>query len=383
MAAKSHGREGRRCKRKVAYAETDELLDFILSENAEELDVGSNKKSKNKKARTDDSDREEGKGKKAKGKNRPNSEKTKSSNVMKKAAFRKMIKNFRKKTSVTTVANFTRRFLGSELHIQKNENRMKIVQMLEETDELERTVRTFFLKALKIAEECLRKKPKDRQSVYRVKFTFYVRDIIHQSSSPLSKWFNSNKQTLLNENKDDFACVVHAIAMGIFNFIQSNMMELKHNNGNEADSIKEPMTTQSCYFIVDNWWWKVCVLPCNDTEGEKNIHAIPAALLERDRGWLFIPKWVFLPYLRLLDQTINLTVHPGGMKIYGDKLIQDVMQKLEHHPKELLDIYQTQKNSGNFAKPREIAHKFANPEEIEFGQIRNLNQICMMSSIPV
>eukprot|EP00794_Sanderia_malayensis_P006653 gene6653-7399_t len=374
MAAKSHGREGRRCKRKVAYAETDELLDFILSENAEELDVGSNKKSKNKKARTDDSDREEGKGKKAKGKNRPNSEKTKSSNVMKKAAFRKMIKNFRKKTSVTT--------------------------------------------ALKIAEECLRKKPKDRQSVYRVKFTFYVRDIIHQSSSPLSKWFNSNKQTLLNENKDDFACVVHAIAMGIFNFIQSNMMELKHNNGNEADSIKEPMTLNpaislltiggGCFgkiykcvkrriaklrresYKAKEAQWKsliefrkfVYCLVMTPKE-KKNIHAIPAALLERDRGWLFIPKWVFLPYLRLLDQTINLTVHPGGMKIYGDKLIQDVMQKLEHHPKELLDIYQTQKNSGNFAKPREIAHKFANPEEIEFGQIRNLNQICMMSSIPV
>eukprot|EP00794_Sanderia_malayensis_P002611 gene2611-3024_t len=295
---------------------------------------------------------------------------------------------------------------------------MKIVQMLEETDELERTVRTFFLKALKIAEECLRKKPKDRQSVYRVKFTFYVRDIIHQSSSPLSKWFNSNKQTLLNENKDDFARVVHAIAMGIFNFIQSNMMELKHNNGNEADSIKEPMTLNpaislltiggGCFgkiykcvkrriaklrresYKAKEAQWKsliefrkfVYCLVMTPKE-KKNIHAIPAALLERDRGWLFIPKWVFLPYLRLLDQTINLTVHPGGMKIYGDKLIQDVMQKLEHHPKELLDIYQTQKNSGNFAKPREIAHKFANPEEIEFGQIRNLNQICMMSSIPV
>ncbi len=55
---------------------------------------------------------------------------------------------------------------------------------------------------------------------------------------------------------------------------------------------------------------------------KKNTYAIQGALLERDRGWLFIPKWVFLPYLRLLDQTINLTVHPGGMKIYGDKIIQ-------------------------------------------------------------
>ena len=39
-----------------------------------------------------------------------------------------------------------------------------------------------------------------------------------------------------------------------------------------------------------------------------------------------------------------------------------VIQKLED-PKKYLEICQTPKNSGNFAKPRKIAKKFANPEK--------------------
>ena len=39
-----------------------------------------------------------------------------------------------------------------------------------------------------------------------------------------------------------------------------------------------------------------------------------------------------------------------------------VIQKLEN-PEKWLEICQTQKNSGNFAKPRKIAKKFANPEK--------------------
>ena len=66
---------------------------------------------------------------------------------------------------------------------------------------------------------------------------------------------------------------------------------------------------------------KIHVLPCNDITREKNP-AIPTPLMERDRGWLFVPNWVFLPYLRLLEQTLNLTAHHGDLKVYGDKLIQ-------------------------------------------------------------
>ena len=39
-----------------------------------------------------------------------------------------------------------------------------------------------------------------------------------------------------------------------------------------------------------------------------------------------------------------------------------VIQKLKD-PKKQLEICQTQKNSENFAKPRKIAKKFANPEK--------------------
>ena len=91
---------------------------------------------------------------------------------------------------------------------------------------------------MKIAEESLKNKPKDRKSIYRVKFTFYVRDILDESSSTLSRWFDSNEKDLLNTNKNHFSCVIHAIAMGIYSFIQSNVIELKQK-GNEADNITQ------------------------------------------------------------------------------------------------------------------------------------------------
>ena len=37
------------------------------------------------------------------------------------------------------------------------------------------------------------------------------------------------------------------------------------------------------------------------TQKEKRNPNIPKPLIEMDRGWLFIPKWVFLPYLRVLE----------------------------------------------------------------------------------
>ncbi len=58
------------------------------------------------------------------------------------------------------------------------------------------------------------------------------------------------------------------------------------------------------------------------TPREKRNPSIPSALKERDRGWLFIPKWVFLPYLRLLDRCIQLTAHQDGLKLYGKDLIK-------------------------------------------------------------
>ena len=65
---------------------------------------------------------------------------------MKKVAFRSLIQSFRKTTSIAMVASFARQYLRSELHIHKTENRRKIVQMLEETFEMERIVKTFFYK---------------------------------------------------------------------------------------------------------------------------------------------------------------------------------------------------------------------------------------------
>ena len=58
------------------------------------------------------------------------------------------------------------------------------------------------------------------------------------------------------------------------------------------------------------------------TQNEKRNPNIPVALRARDRGWLFVPKWVFLPYLRLLDRCICLTANQQGLQIYGSNLIK-------------------------------------------------------------
>ena len=52
------------------------------------------------------------------------------------------------------------------------------------------------------------------------------------------------------------------------------------------------------------------------TPRERANDCLLEALKERDRGWLFIPKWVLLPYLRALDRSINVNANTDGLARY-------------------------------------------------------------------
>ena len=272
---------------------------------------------------------------------------------MKKVKFRGITKLLRK-IPIHAVAEFARQHTNSEVHVKESENRMNIVQMLEETKEMENVVKNIYLKGIKFTEESLSTILKDRQAVYKIRFTFYVRDLFN-SASNVMKWFDLNKMNMKGD-KDDFFCVIHAIAAGIFKFIQSKVIEIKQNKKGLVSNPEEPTTLNSALSLLtlaggsfgkiykcvkrriaklrrlhykkkhEEWRslikfrkFMYCLVM---TPQEKKNPAIPTPLMERDRGWLFVPKWVFLPYLRLLDQTLNLTAHHGGLKVYGDKLIQ-------------------------------------------------------------
>ena len=58
------------------------------------------------------------------------------------------------------------------------------------------------------------------------------------------------------------------------------------------------------------------------TATEKLHPCFPPALRERDCGFLFIPKWIFLPYSRSLDRSIIHTANEDGLKMSGKDLVQ-------------------------------------------------------------
>eukprot|EP00794_Sanderia_malayensis_P012449 gene12449-13736_t len=215
--------KARQCKRKISYSKTDELLDFILSENTDGNDLQNN--STHKKAANDDDKSESPNNKNSgskKSRTRPKanvvivrdpkakkqkSDKSrkketsveikekpkKSKSRLKKAAFRSIAKRLRK-VPINTVADFARQIINSELHVKEIENRRNIVQTLEETKEMENLVKNIYLKGIKFTEESLSTILKDRQAVYKIRFTFYVRDMLRDSASNPMKWFHSYKK---------------------------------------------------------------------------------------------------------------------------------------------------------------------------------------------
>ena len=85
-----------------------------------------------------------------------------------------------KKASLVDVMSYVFKFLDNEKHIENNAKRQELLDLLCAS------------KAIKSLVKDLKLNQKERHAKYRIKFTFYVRDMMHNKSSKISKWAAKN-----------------------------------------------------------------------------------------------------------------------------------------------------------------------------------------------
>ena len=246
-------------------------------------------------------------------------------------------------------------FLNTEKHVAIHPPRKQLLESLKVSGEMNDLIQYLLSKCNHIMMSCLKTSPKDRQSAYRIQYAFYVRDLILNKSSQIVKQFQGNFPEDMLEH---FSSVIHAVAAGVFSFVQNQIIEMNKEEQNEKIPMTDTNTTTTnsteclltigggcfgkIYKCVNRSIRKLRKIHYNTKEklwrskikfrkfmfelvmtpNEKKNPNIPKALAERDRGWLFIPKWVFLPYLRMLDHCIGHTAHQHGLQLYGNKLIE-------------------------------------------------------------
>ncbi len=217
-------------------------------------------------------------------------------------------------------------------------------------------VKYLFAKCQQLMTSCFKKSPKDRQSSYRINYTFHVKAMVQDKSSEISKWFLENFTENISQH---LYSVVHAVAAGVFEFTLSHFIKMNKEKQNREAPIsdtnyhKPTNSTESLLTLAGGSFGKIykCIKRSIKklrkenyeknkakwrskisfrkflyqlvmTQKEKRNPNIPKSLIEMDRGWLFIPKWVFLPYLRVLDHCISHTSHQNGLWLYESNLIK-------------------------------------------------------------
>ena len=151
------------------------------------------------------------------------------------------------------------------------------------------------------------------------------------------------------------SCVVHAVGSGVYDFIQ--MQALKFNQRSEnvithviggGDNHSENLLA-SLFVVAGGCLGKIqkvmknfqrknyrtkdkvlksklemykvirkLLLNIVMTSKEKRNPCLPQTVKQRDRGFMFMPKWVFLTYLRMLDRCISQTATQNGVELYGN-----------------------------------------------------------------
>ncbi len=264
-----------------------------------------------------------------------------------------------RKISVSEIEEFTLDFLKMEKHIvTKCSTRGQIKNSLVESGRLRKNIEQFHAKAVQLMEECFKEDPKDRQSLYRIRYTFYIGDLLTNTSSDIMKWFY--KDYCHDGSTEDYSAVVHSIGAAVFGFVQQQVIKIKRNQVHEANQLEKPDGTKKqsnsvlslltlaggtfgkiykClkrkikkdrgkhYRAKESKWradikFRKMMYEIVMTAKDKKNPNIPKAIKARDRGWLFIPKWIFLPYLRILDRCISTTAHEDGLKLYGKNLLK-------------------------------------------------------------
>ena len=251
-------------------------------------------------------------------------------------------------------------FLSTEEHIKKRE-RDSIINGLKVSNQLSELVKVVFQKGIQLLSSGLKNRAEDRQAMYRINFTFFLRSLIFGPSSNeketiISKWFKENFSGMTIEH---LSCVVHAVGSGVYDFIQ--MQALKFNQKNEnvithviggGDNHSENLLASllvvaggclgkiqkvmknfqrknyrtkdkvlksklEMYRVIRKLLWNIVM-----TSKEKRNPCLPQTVKQRDRGFMFIPKWVFLTYLRMLDRCVSQTATQNGVELYGKNLMK-------------------------------------------------------------
>ena len=264
--------------------------------------------------------------------------------------------------SVTILVEFIQNVIKSERHLTVFHDRTEIIKCLRSSREFEPLLQRLFNNGLGIVLSCFSNKPNDRPPVFKLRFVHHMRDILKNKSSSKMMWSFTNFKETDGSMKSHLSCVLHSLGVGIFQFIQKKVMKIKQlkqqsqKNRTEktvCDSEKSKCNStlslltlaggsfgkiykcvkrfikrnahttdkgkcfrRNSYIKFKKFLWQLVM-----SKREKEHPCLPEPLKQRDRGWLFIPKWVFLPYLRLLDRCIRKTASQDGLKLYKKNLV--------------------------------------------------------------
>ena len=76
-----------------------------------------------------------------------------------------------------TVA-YVQSFLNTERHIQIYKTRSEVLDFMFRSEEIQRLVKHLFEKGLSLLEHSFEHKADDRHALFRVSYTFYIRDLV-------------------------------------------------------------------------------------------------------------------------------------------------------------------------------------------------------------
>ena len=240
-------RTGRKCKRKVGYDDQDDWLSLILREcglQGEKCDKESGteggpppkRRKKKEQPKIWFSQRQQNVKTRKKQTKTATHQKT---TWMDKKCFMSMV-NALKTVAIGDVKDYVFVFLRNEKQIKVHPPPKDILDRLTRTSMLHILVKYLFAKCEEIMTSCFKQPPKDRQSAYRINYTFHVKAMVQEKSSEISKWF------LENFTKDiswHLYSVVHAVAAGVFEFTQIHF--LKMNEEKESREAKNQRSMEN------------------------------------------------------------------------------------------------------------------------------------------
>ena len=122
------------------------------------------------------------------------------------------------------VIQFVLSCVKPQLHLVKYKQREHVLASLILTGQLAVIVKTLFDKAIELMTSCFKNQPTDRHPQYKIKYTFAIRDIIQNVRTPEVEWFKDN---FLHIELDHFSCVLHSLGSAVYQFIQTQVIEIK------------------------------------------------------------------------------------------------------------------------------------------------------------